>query len=473
MPISPFLALNSRAATTPQLRRYVNATPSTVGVTFGTNDTDGVSLNNPRGNAPVVKFGGSQTFLAAVGMDIYRSTDGGASWASVKTFSAAQLDSTSTSSKSGLFVMDVAGLATAVIVTQKLGTANYFAHKSTDGTTWTTSGPFALADASVSYPADSVVWQGKLVTMWWRNNDRLYSSVYDPATDTMTFADAALGQPVWFFSSALCVFNDNLYHWSHNGNAGGAWWLSQLIAGVWSNLQVVAGVGNLDGPQCKEALFVDGAFMYAMWATGSAWKCYQFPTSLVLVDVSASVIPTALASGLATTQRMSVIVDERGVPGTAPTIWLYQSVDGTAGSSMNEWQWNGSASFIGNTPGGAGSGPNDSGGSARDNLPYVKHAQGTTYWTATEDSTQLVSFTPVVGGISVGFKMYSDAGSGTGSIRAWFGTATQEYPLSAATLSGTTTGLTKDNTTTYFVTWQAATDGFASGQRAKFVMEKF
>lgn len=474
MPISPFLALNSRAATTPQLRRYVNATPATVGVTFGTNDTDALSLNNPRGNSPAVKFGGSQTFLAAVGSDIYRTTDAGATWVSVKTFTGAQLDATSTSSKSGLFVMDVAGLATAVIVTHgTVGTANYFAHKSSNGTTWVTSGPFSIADTAVIAATDSVIWDGKLVTMWWRNNDKFYSSVYDPAADTMSFAAANGGQTVLYQSCALAVFQGNLYQLLHSGNTSGTWVLQQLVAGAWSSLQSATGFGTLDGFQCKESLFVDGSNMFGVLSTGSAWKVFQWTAALSRTDISATVIPTALASGLANTQRMSVIVDQRGVPGTAPTIWLYQSIDGTAGSAMNEWAWNGNASFIGTLPGSAASVPNDSGGSARDNLPYIKHAQGTTYWTATEDSTQLVSFAPVVGGITVGFKMYSDSGTGTGSIRAWYGTATQAYPLSAATLTGTTTGLTKDNTTTYFVTWQAATDGFSSGQRAKFVMEKF
>ena len=34
MPISPFLALNSRGVATPQLKRFINASPSFIGATF-------------------------------------------------------------------------------------------------------------------------------------------------------------------------------------------------------------------------------------------------------------------------------------------------------------------------------------------------------------------------------------------------------------------------------------------------------
>jgi hypothetical protein len=170
---------------------------------------------------------------------------------------------------------------------------------------------------------------------------------------------------------------------------------------------------------------------------------------------------------------MSMIVDNRTTPGSVPTFWIYQSVSGAAASALNQWQWNGVSSFVGTLPASSSSVANDSGGSARDSLPFVKHSQGATFWTSGEDYLEEQGTSITVGGIIVSFKMYSDAGTGTASVRAWRGVADDEYPLAAATLTGTLTGLAKDNTTVHSVTWQAVTDGFTSGQRAKFVLEKY
>jgi len=473
--ISPFLALNSRGAATPQLKRFVNATPSFIGATFGVIDTDDVSLDFARGYPAVIKFGGSQTFLATVGLDIYRSTNGGTSWSSVKTFTGAHLNAARSIGKSGLFVLHVAGVATACIVTAgAAGTAEYYAHTSTNGTSWTTLGPFVAPFADVYDPSDSVVWDGKLATIWTRQpSTSTISSLFDPTTGTMTFATfgTSSGGNVQR-TSALCVYQNRLFGLAHELGGASNTYFRELIAGVWTNVGTALFAPSLTD-SAKHCLFVDGANMYAFTPNGTGWRAWKWNSALTRTEITSSVVPTALASGLGTSQRMSVIVDERGVPGTAPTIWLYQSVDGALASALNEWQWNGDTSFIGTTPGSAGSGPNDSGGSARDNLPYVKHAQGTTYWTSGEDFVELKGMAPAVGGVSVSFTLYSDAGSGTGSVRAWHGSNTAAYPLTAATLTGTLTGLTKDNTTVYTITWQAATDGYSSGQRAKFVLEKY
>lgn len=696
MAIAPFLALNNRGSTTPQLKRYINATPGSIGPLFGIIDTTTGSLDNMRGYPSVVKFGGSRTFLATVGLDIYRSTDGGLSWTSVFTFtSGTHLTAGSTVSKSGLFVLNVAGVATVCIVTQLNGSTSFFAFTSTDGTTWTTLGPFTGPSSGLYDPMDSVVWQGKLVTVWTNGGTNTETStIFDPSTEAMTLAaSASASGGTVLQSSALCVYNNRLFKLSHENGGGSNTYFRELVAGVW----VVQGSNLLGGvalgADAKSVLFVDGAFMYGLATNGSAWLAYRWNSSLTRLDISALVVPTALASGLGTSQRMSVIVDDRGVPGTAPTIWLYQSVSGALASALNEWKWNSAnttiaalsdgvtlptgtinvasttgfassgtigvttttgtstvtytgktgttftgctggtgsmstggavqaAYFIGTSPSSAGSGPNDSGGTARDNLPFVKHAQGTTYWTSGEDFTQLAGLAPTAGGLIASFRLYSDGttisfgsngaslpqgtinvvsatgfpttgslyvqtaagaqtvaytgvtnfattvaagsngvnvstfvgaqtlnvvsttgfpasgtlsvytaaglrfvsytgtgpttftgcttvgavltgvlatdgivslatftgctgGSGamstggnvtqavTGSVRAWQGTADQAYPLTAATLTGTTTGLKLDSTTVNTVTWQAATDGFTSGDRAKFVMEKY
>jgi hypothetical protein len=553
MAIAPFLALNSRAAATPQLRRYINATPSNVGATFGTADTEPTSLNNPRGYPAVVKFGGAQTFLATVGNEIYRSEDGAVSWTLVKTFTAAtHIATTNTAAKSGLFVMHVAGVATAVVITKLNASANYFSHTSTDGVIWVTSAAFVGPSTVYSRSDDSVLWNGKLVTIWLDGTavtDNALTSVFDPSIGTMTFAlFGTLGNGN-STGAALCVYNSRVFGVVRGTAGANATVLRELVAGTWgatigTSLAASAAGAVNEGKFC---MFVDGVNMYAFVTSAAAWKCFRWDSVLTRTDISATIIPTALATLMVGAARMSVVIDNRAVPGTTPTIWLYQSVDGSAASAVNEWQWNGdinpSNSFIGTTPTAISSAPQDSGGSARDNLPFVKHAQGTTYWTSGEDHVELKGFAPTLGGIIVSYKLYNGnkteiavasngailpqgtinvdsttgfAASGTlyvqtstgtqtvaytgvtatsftgctggtgtmstfgivtaattGSIRAWRGVSDDEYPLTAATLSGTTSALAIDDFTTRVITWQAQTDGFATGQLAKFAMEKF
>jgi len=473
MPIAPFLAVSSRG--TPQLKRYINATPSGVGAGFGIADTSAVGINVTRGYPAAIKFGGSQTFIATVGLDIYRSTDGGATWGSVFSFiPGTHLNAGASASKSGLFVLHVAGVATACIVTQNHPSSDWWAFTSSLGTlgSWTAHGPFSGPFAAYNDPHDSVVWNGSLVTMWGRGADlTTVSTVFDPTTNTMTFATLSSITPGAIVNDLpLCVFNNRLFVLNHESSAFQQGRLTELIAGAWVAVEAAYNFSSATN-EGKNCLFTDGTNMYVFAPKSGTWKCYQYDSSLVRTDITAAVIPTALAVGVLNTARMSVIVDNRTSPGSAPTIWLHHSINGSPGSAINQWQWNGPGAYIGT--GGIGGGPNDSGGSAHDNLPFVQHSQGTTFWTSGEDHVELKGLAPAAGGLLVSFKLYSDAGLGTASVRAWRGVANDELPLAAATLTGPTTGLAKDNTTVHQVTWQAATDGFSTGQRAKFVMEKF
>lgn len=472
MPLSPFLAVNCRNGT-PQVERWVNAIPAFIGVpiTGATGDTDGTNINIPRGYTAAIKFGGSQTFVVTVGQAIHRTTDGGGTWTQVWDLTPYTSGGFSVA-KSGLFVLHVGGVATAVLVTFKFSNT-YYAHKSTDGVTWATAGPFATGATNPYYNNDTVVWNGRLVTIWnSSSNEDTLSTVYDPVTDTMSMATMGSFGGAFHGSGSLCVFNDRLFSVMRSFAGASSTRILELVAGTWVTIN--AFTSTTGDATSKTCMFVDGAFLYAFVTVGAAWQCFQWSSAMGgPTNISGAVVPTALSSGMAAGARMSVIIDDRAVPGTAPTIWLHQSVDGTAGSAINQWKWNGPSQFIGTLPGSAGSGPNSTGGSARDNLPFTHEAQGVTFWTSGEDHLEMKGVTPIVGGISVAFVLYSDDGLGVASVRAWQGVATDEYPLAAATLTGTTTGLAKDNVTVHSVAWQAATDGFASGDVAKFIMEKF
>src|SRR5271154_151880 len=102
--IHPFLALNTRNGT-PQARQYVNTTPTSFGATFGSADTiSGPPLASIKGYVPIVRFGGSNVFLATVGGQVYRSTNGGTSWTSVYTFSPA-ISGSNQEGQTGLWII--------------------------------------------------------------------------------------------------------------------------------------------------------------------------------------------------------------------------------------------------------------------------------------------------------------------------------------------------------------------------------
>jgi len=475
MPIAPFLALGNRGAGTPQLKRYLNATPAIVGSTFGVPDTSAVGLNVNRGYPAVIKFGGSRTFLATVGLDIYRSTNGGASWSSVFTFvSGTHLHPSSTASKSGLFVLHVGGAATACIVTQHHTTSDWWAFTSADGTTWATHGPFSGPNSSYNDPHDSVVWSGRLVSMWGRGADaNVVSTVFDPSTLSMTFASmATIGPGNVVNDIPLCVYRDRLFALNHESSGSRLVRLEELSFGSWIPVEA-AWDGCSTTNEGKNCLFTDGTFMYVFMQRLGSWMCHYWDSLLTRTDITAITVPTALASGMLNTARMSVVADSRTLMGIPPRFWLHQSVDGAPGSMLNQWAWNTLGAFIGASPGSPASIPDDSGGSARDNLPFVAHAQGTTFWTSGEEHVEQVGMAPAPGGITVSFRLYSDFGVGTTNVRAWRGVALQTTPINAATLTGPTLGLAKDNTTIHQVVWEAVIDGFTAGQRAKFVLELF
>jgi hypothetical protein len=476
MPIAPFIAINSRGATTPQARRYINMSPTPFGATFGSNDTNSGSggLNSPRGTPAIIKFGGSQTFLATVGTEIYRSTDGGTSWTLVKTFTAGtHIASARSVAKSGLWVLHPNGVATAVVITHCYPNTDYYAHYSTNGTSWTTVGPFVLGTAGYTEPTDFCVWRGRLCVLWAAgdfNLDQEMLSIFDPVTNTMTFALTGTQGSSTVANGAMCVFNDRLFTITR-GYAGSARCdFKEYVAGSFVTLATDLQSGGGNGAQ-KIAMFVDGANMYAWQCNSSAWIVYKWTSALVRSDITTSVKPTGLAAG--TDARMHVIVDNRSTPGSTPTIWLVSSTDGGASTTLNLWKWNGDTSFIGTIPGSASSTPDDTGGTARDNVSFIKHSQGVTFWTSGEDHIEMKGFAAALGGLTVSFKLYSDAGTGTANVRAWQGVATDEYPLSPATLTGAGGTFAKDNTTTYSIGWSAQTDGFATGQYAKFILEKY
>ena len=464
--ISPFLALNIRNGT-PQLRNYVNATPTSFGSTFGAADTDtGFTANIIKGYVPVVRLGGSQTFLATVGNAVYRSTDGGTTWTSVKTLTG--IGALYQSGKIGLWVIYNTGVPTAVVSWTEGGSPVHFS-STTDGATWTSD--VTIATINLYAPVDTVVWQGNLVSWWGYVNgsgSAPQSVTYNPSTNSASVSsDTNNG---FNLSTCLCVFQNRLFALVQTSS--GSVLLREQIGGVWMAQQTIAtGIsGTAITDQTKVALFTDSTNMYAFWYKGVAttgWQCTQFDSSLTATNITSSVIPAGLDTTATTTSRWQIIVDCRANPGTF-NIWGYYAPNGNQSTNWTEYQWNGNSSLMTLV---------QTGGDVADGMPFVRHSQGDTFFTASEFYVEILGFSAgSAGNITVTYALYSDTGSGTASVQGFFGTGDQAYPLSPATINGvpagTVTGIPLDGSH-HTLTWNAQTDGFTPGSQAKFVLEQF
>ena len=477
-PISPFLALNTRSGGTPVLQRYVNCTPTPTGTAFGALDNNtgvtGLLLATNLDSYPaIVKFGGSSSFLALTGNQVYRSVDGGANtWTSVYTL--ANLAATAQGVKSGLFVINVNSVATAVLLYQDYGTVNWYAATSTDGTSWTTYGPLA-GPTTKCCPTDSEIYQGKLLTVFLDANDytKYRSILFDPATGTASFAVAqATGAQGWDANASTCVMQDRMFmvvQGPYSSGVGAQLW--ELIGGVWTldaTLIQTTGTGQPNNDNYKTALWTDNTNLYAACLFGfptSGWTVYQITSALAVTTITSAVLPSSLSSPGPNTQKCKILTDNRQLPGTGPFIYLMFANDTNTSDDWNQWQWNGPAtqiSFI------------QAGGDSTHSMPFVAHTQGSTFWTAGEVSLELRGRAATSGGIVYSFILYSDTGLTSGlNIRGWHGLNTDDWPDNIATLFGTTTGLLADNATVRTVVWQATTDGYSVGQQPKFVLEQF
>jgi len=481
---TPFLAFNYQTAS-PQLVRYLNATPTTVGVTFGSQDGTGTN-STYMNRCSVIRFLGANTFLAITGNIIYRTTDGGASWGStagtggtINAFGSFQ------SNHTGFRVIfDSTGAPWVALIYSRSG-GGYSAIYSSDGINWSGYDAPDLG-SSLNVPfCDSVVFGGQLLTLQFLTDTTLLTIAFDADTKTISYstdAYALSGFNNGVYMSALCVYN-NIVHalvFLSNGSAF-KWDLIVWTGTSWNT--VVANVGNETQPgqpvsDMKPALFTDGDFLYAMTMNAAfpLWKLSQFDTSYNYTSLN-SLLPSPFQSGGASSSaRTAVYIDGETTPGSAPNVFIYFANNGVTSTSWNLYQFSNTTLWT----------LIEVGGSAGHALALSKEVQGDYSWTSGGDSVEIVSATGIQGGVRFGFKLFSTSGSDSVGVKAWQNIQANAYPTAPATLANPSvgvlsgpsagnsiSGLTADNSTVYFVTWSATTDGFLPGQRPKFVMELF
>ena len=464
--VTTFLSLNTRNGP-PQASQYVNASPVFLGNPLGASQNNNSfytgNTNAFMDRCSILNFEGAQTFYSEVGGVIYQTTDGGVTWSSVHVLN--NLNPGIQSLNTGLWIQTAQALTKMSLCYQSTLASQWYVCSSLDGTTWNEFGPFtATLGTNFSPFCDIVTHRNKLYIQ----TNNLFSSnavtgIYDPSLNTINFAYMSGLTPG---PTPLCSFNNKLYGIFLNGSQYSLWelqgtnWIPQV-----SNFASITAISD---SQAKFAMFDDGAFMWAFLHLGSGqWACYQFDSSLTVTDFS-SIVPTAFNTP---SGRIGVLVDGVASPGTAPVITLYWAANGLPSTPWQAFQWNsGSAlTFI------------DSGGSAADSMPFIKQTQGSSFWAVGQDSIDIIFKTAVLGGLQYSFKLYSNSGTDSVTVQAWFANATSPYPVTAATLSNpssgtlvgnTVTGLIADNTTIYQVTWQSQIDGINPGQFFQFVMEQ-
>lgn len=474
---TPFLALNPVDGTTPQVRRYVTGEVSAVGVATGTLDAGGHNSNGNNYGQRVIRFGGHNTFIMLVGTEIRRSTDSGATWSPV--FSSATIGSFKV--KAGPYLSYVNGTARLSCVCREDSTTNWRILYSDDGITWTLTAAVVL----------TVFGGGNTITLgpaaFWRGS--WYSFVFGTGTaviwspGNLTISSAG-GSPAistaWNYMPT--VYNDRLFVAAYSV-AGSAGRLYEFLGGTWVSVAVISpGTAGSSSDQHPTS-FVDQVSdkLVTAWpeSTGT-WVVTTFDSILTQADIASAVSFGSVFGNPSVATRIDSMVDGPDPLDATQNrrIYLYVAPSGAAGTAMSMARWNG----IATPPTSLGQG-----GSVSHAIPFGVKNGGSVFWTSGQRHIERVTAIPILGGVRLGFKLWSPYPTVDAvSVRFTKATAQQEYlgtPFATLTnpsvgsISGgnTITGLdAADNgVTTFTVDWMAETDGFSTGDFAKLVPRVF
>lgn len=478
--IAPFVALQYQSTPVTMIR-YAATNSSMIGTSFGSADAGiAATLNVVQPNGRVINFGGLNTYLAATGDSIYRTTDGGTTWTQVLTLASINAEN---HRKSGFSVVYLNGIPAVTLIYSSLDTTIRTVY-SFDGLNWTAQGPFTItslgAGTDVGFNRTIVI--GSTLYMAITNTARII--IYDPgannAIEVTPSGAAGAGQ-----SPGICEFNNRVFVLATR-TTGTTLTLFEIVGQTSTIISSLASQPTATATG-QAALFVDGTNMYAIGLGADAsggLACFQVTSALAVTDISTTVLPAVLRTNIPTDSggsnksiRVIPVIDGVSSPGSSPTIYLYISI--TANGPWALYQWNGNATQISLI---------SQGGSSLHSLPGFGNVTGSYFvadsvFPSTSGITvEITNRTFTSNGVRLSFKLYGSVGSV--SFRAYVGDSTAEYPTTACTLtnpsvgaiSGGTinTGLTADNgATTYQVTWASQTDGFAQNAEYSLIGNAF
>lgn len=476
-----FLTINYRGASTPIISLYRPTAPIPVafwGSAFGSLDS-GTSNNNCAMNR-VIKFYGYrppssslfEAFYAAVGDQVYQSTDYGMTWTSVYTLSPLTAN---TINKSGLNIVYLNGLPTLCIFWYNSPTARWYGAYTLDGTTWTTHGPFTLAASTTNGLTSDIVY-GNSVYCVTNPGSNGYAVNYDPGSGNMT--SITLTGASTAGCACLAEYNNRLFCLYTITTATDSR-LSEIVSGTLSNITSsihgsgVTGTGNM----CS--LFADptDGNLYGIFHGPTGFVAYQWTSSLgTPTNISSTVLPTSLST-TAATARLIVFVDQIEISGY-PRIYLWYAPDGDVASLWVPLTWNGASAVITSMSGATAQGTV---GSA---MPANRSAPGPYYWYPYAPYSIILSREYTSSGIVLSLRLYG-ASTNNNAFRAFYSTGSEEYPIHPCTLTSPSSGTVVGGNivrniapgtpsgTAFTVTWNATADGLSTGDGFQLVCENF
>jgi hypothetical protein len=493
--------LRHRGAT-PQVFRYLNATPINLGNTFGTNDAAGSPQYWTRRNAVIHVASG----VYAVQYDgVYRLQPDNVTWSNAGvdgglTFTNPDLAAGYGVSRSGLHVFYI-GASPFVCGWYKTTTgadnlrgfrldvnAGTWAEQ-TDVATGT-----ALGSADGGSPHNEIPFKGLLYFGTGAAGGVVAQRTLSPSSGSFSILTHPISNAAGLnYLYDYCAFDDVLYMVTPidvSAGANGRPRLYALGAGTWNTTPTVldtvpANLGLTNGGVARWCLFTDSTNLYALClvntdgvGTNYGWRLYQIDSALVVTDITTTVLPTSLRSPddgggapLAQTGRFFKFIDVDTNP-ASPAIYLVYTPNNDPAQAITLFQWVSNAAPLNLI---------ETNGVASDAAPNLAQTGGDRIFTVGEMNILITNRQPVIGGEQIFFRAWGDPGPIDKYVRFYF--SKQGEPTSTqCVLTGTATGGSAvragneiqqveadDGTTEYSITWDVGANSVANGDRVQVV----
>jgi hypothetical protein len=497
----PVTFLRHRGAT-PQVIRYLNSTPTPLGNTFGTDDAAASPQYWTRRN-PVAQVGGG---IYAVTYDgVYRLKPDGVTWSNSGAdggliFTNPDLAAGQGVARSGLTVFYIGSSAFLCgWYKTTTGAGNLRGYRlDVNGGGWSEQTDIATISAlgatDGGSPHNEIPFRGLLYFGTAANGGVVTQRTYNPSSG----AFATLTHPISNVSGLnylydYCVLDNVLYMVTPidvSSGVNGRPRLYALAAGSWLTTPtlldtVPANLGATNGGVARWCLFTDGTNLYALClvntdgvGTNYGWRCYQIDSSLLVTDISTTVLPTSLLSPddgggapLAQTGRFTKFIDVDTLP-TVPAIYLRYTVNNDPAQAINLFQWVSNAAPMTLI---------ETNGVASDAGPNLAQTGGDRIFTPGEMNVLITNRQPVLSGEQIFFRAWGNPGPSDKFVRFYFNKQ-GEPPAVQCVLTGSATGgvaarvgnelqniEADDGVTEYSITWNISGNSVVSGDRVQLV----
>lgn len=483
------LAINYQDGGQPIAQTTFGAGSIAFGVPFGTLDTP-AGLTNRAVNR-LITFNGA--LFAAVGNEIYMSTDLGSSWEVVYTIYDL---STSTTAKSGLNLL-MSGQTWICLVYQTTGTAGRLkALRSLDGVTWEESNPYLIPMNNTEVPTSIIsdtVW-GSTLWIVVRGVNTAYLICYDVGVNYFT-ANGNLGQVGGVpgtDSPDIAIANNSVLVSTSLGSS--VRYIAKYFYRSFGFPYAIGSAGIYGSGGCT-AIFSereDGEnfdrvyFLYWFNANPTGWVCVGSTDEAMAswVDISSTVLPDFMryfpgplppANSPPNTGNAQVIYRYQDSPGQKPEIYILYATDRVSGTPTYQYRWNGRNNKMTLV---------DSGGNVQLAISRTKNPNGWTFIPSGGSSGSSITILDVTFGTGSGlvptarikFKPYRSATSVMYIRGLWsYGNTTPENQMTFD-LPGfpTYVSVTADNgDVTYTLPWRYDSDNVDTTKQVNFFLYNF